>query len=121
MEQRKMICISCPLGCSLEVNILDDDIEIKGNKCKRGEQYGLNEIKDPKRIVTSTIRVLNGKKSLASVKTDKEISKMKMFDIINVINTIQVDAPVKVGDVLIKNIFETGVNIVATSNNDRLS
>jgi CxxC motif-containing protein len=116
MENRKMICISCPLGCSLDVKINDEKIDVSGNKCKRGEGYAVNEVKDPKRIVTSTIKVLGGDRPLVSVKTDKEISKKLIFDVMKLINEKIVKAPVKVGDVLIENVFDTGVNIVATSN-----
>jgi CxxC motif-containing protein len=118
MEHKKMICISCPIGCIIEVKNLDGEININGNRCKSGEEYAINEINNPKRIVTSTLKVNCGNKPLVSVKTDKEVPKNMIFDVMKFINTVQIDAPVKVGDVLIGNILNTGVNIIATSNND---
>lgn len=115
MEIRRMTCINCPLGCSLEVSINDEDIRVSGNRCKRGHEYGINEIKNPRRIVTSTMKVIGGDKPLVSVKTDKEIPKKLMFEAMGVINQSSAKAPVKIGDILIENILETGVNIVATS------
>ena len=110
-----MTCINCPLGCSLEVSIMGEDIQVSGNKCKRGHEYGLNEIKDPRRIVTSTIKVIGGDKPLVSAKTDREIPKKLMIEAMKIINQNKAIAPVNIGDILIKNILETGANIVATS------
>ncbi len=115
MEVKKMTCINCPLGCSLEVSIMGEDIQVSGNKCKRGYEYGINEIKDPRRIITSTIKILDGDRPLVSVKTDREIPKKLIFEAMNIINQSNAIAPVKIGDILIKNILETGANIVATS------
>lgn len=117
MERKKITCIECPLGCSIEVGMADSGITIEGNRCKRGKQYVLSEISDPKRIVTSTMRVNNGTRPLVSIKTDKEISKNMIFDLINFINNVKINAPVKIGDILVENIFGTSVNIIATSNN----
>jgi CxxC motif-containing protein len=115
MEIKRMTCINCPLGCSLEVSINDEDIQVSGNKCKKGHEYGINEIKDPRRIITSTIKVLGGDKPLVSVKTDREIPKKLMLEAMEIIHQSSASAPVKIGDILIENILETGINIVATS------
>ncbi|MDF2674345.1 MAG: hypothetical protein K0R09_2613 [Clostridiales bacterium] len=115
MEIRKMTCINCPLGCSLEVRINDEDIQVSGNKCKRGLEYGVNEIKDPRRIVTSTMKVISGDKPLVSVKTDSEIPKKLIFEAMKIISKSSINAPVKIGDILLENILDTGINIVATS------
>lgn len=115
MEVKRMTCINCPLGCSLEVSVNGDEISVRGNKCKRGQEYGINEVKDPRRIVTSTMKVTGGDKPLVSVKTDNEIPKTLIFEAMKIINQSSISAPVKIGDILIENILETGVNIVATS------
>lgn len=115
MEKKNMVCINCPMGCNLEVEIDGKDIVVRGNNCKRGEEYAKNEVTNPKRIVTSTIRVYNGEKPMVSVKTEHEIPKDKIFDIMKAINETRVNAPVEIGDVVINNILDTGVNIIATS------
>lgn len=115
MEDVRMTCINCPLGCSLEVFVNGEDIEVRGNKCKRGMEYGINEIKDPRRILTSTMRLAGGDKPLVCVKTDREIPKKLIFEAMEVINQMTITAPVKAGDILIKNILGTGSNIVASS------
>ena len=58
MEERKLTCIGCPMGCQLQVIIKDGIVEkVTGNTCKRGADYGKKEVTDPTRIVTSTVRV----------------------------------------------------------------
>lgn len=113
METKELTCINCPMGCSLTVTI-DSEITVKGNNCMRGEVYAKNEITNPTRIVTSTINVLNGKR--VSCKTSKPISKNKIFDVMGEIKKARVEAPIKIGDVLIKNVCDTNVDIVATKN-----
>lgn len=119
MENKKMVCINCPLGCSLDVMIDGDDIKVTGNNCKRGAEYAVNEIRDPKRTVTSTVKVKDGERPVAAVKTKAEISKSLIFDLMKVINDVNVTAPVRVGDVIIKNVLDTGVDVVATANVNR--
>ncbi|WDC83680.1 DUF1667 domain-containing protein [Caloramator sp. mosi_1] len=111
---KKMTCISCPLGCQLEVEV-GENIKVSGNKCKRGEEYAKNEITNPKRIITSTVKVEGGDKPLVSVKTDREIPKDMIFEIMKEINKIKAVAPIQIGDVIIENVLGTGANVVATA------
>ena len=112
METKEMICIGCPLGCNLTVTIDNDDIKVSGNNCPNGERYAKNEISNPVRIVTSTIDVINGDR--VSCKTKEAISKSKIFDCMKEIRKAKVSAPIKIGDVLIKNVANTGVVVIAT-------
>lgn len=114
MVKKELICISCPLGCNLEVSIDDEDIKVRGNSCKRGEVYGIKECTNPTRIVTSTIFVKNGVEEVLPVKTEKDIPKDKIFDCIRLLKDIEVEAPVKIGDVVVANVLGTGINVVAT-------
>lgn len=108
---RKMICIICPKGCHLEI---DENQKVSGNSCKRGEVYAINELTNPTRTVTSTIRVINGKISRVPVVTTKPVPKNKIFEVMNEINQKVVYAPVKVGDIIIKNILDLDIDIKAT-------
>lgn len=119
MEEKNLICINCPMGCSLKVTYDKDFIEVKGNICKRGEEYAKNEITNPKRTVTTTMKVIGGIRPVVSVKTYGEIPKNLIFDFMKLINSKSVNAPVKIGDILIENVLDTGVNVVATSNIDK--
>lgn len=119
MEKRHLTCIGCPMGCQLEVT-LDNGVvtEVTGNTCKRGDDYARKEVTNPTRIVTSTVPVRGGKIAMVSCKTKSDIPKDKIFDCMKEINKIRVDAPVKIGDVLLKDICGTGVDIIATKDVD---
>ena len=110
--KRNMTCIVCPIGCSLEVELEDGKVvSVKGNTCPRGEKYAISECTNPERMVTTTVRCENG--MVLPVKTDKPIPKDKVFECMKIINKTKVDLPVRVGDVIIENVF--GSNIIATS------
>lgn len=111
--KKKLICIACPIGCHLEVDI-DDDYKVTGNQCKRGEVYGKKELVNPTRIVTSTVRIKNGIYNRIPVKTNGEIPKSKIFDVMKALDEIDLISPVKMGDVVIKNVCDTGIDIVTT-------
>lgn len=114
---RELICVSCPIGCALKVELSEggEVLNVSGNNCKRGAQYAVSECTNPERVLTSTMRVKGGKLPVVPVKTSVPIPKGKMFDCMAVINAEVVDAPVKMGDVLINNICDTGADIVATN------
>lgn len=117
MEKRELICICCPLGCPMVVKIEDGKvIETIGNTCKRGETYGVKEITNPTRIVTSTVKVDSGVKPYVSVKTKEDIPKNKIFDCMKALQNVTVKAPIYIGDIIVDNVGGTGVPIVATSN-----
>ena len=117
MEVKNLTCINCPLGCPLTVELEGGQvIRISGNTCKRGEVYARKEGADPTRIVTSTVKVVNGKSDMVSVKTKEDIPKGKIFDCVRALKSVQVEAPVHIGDVVAGNIADTGVDVVATKN-----
>lgn len=111
-----MICIGCPLGCNLTVKIDGENIEVSGNTCPNGQRYAKNEITNPVRIITSTIDVFNGKR--VSCKTKDALPKGKIFDCMKEIRAAKVKVPIKIGDVLIKDVAHTGVDVVATKDID---
>lgn len=117
MEQKNLTCICCPLGCALTVEVENGmDIRVTGNACKRGEDYGKKEVTSPTRIVTSTVRVKGGAAPMVSIKTKSDIPKDKIFDCVKALKEIEVTAPVHIGDVVLQNVANTGVDIVAAKN-----
>lgn len=115
MEKRELTCIGCPMGCPLTVEMKGKEIlHVTGYTCKRGKVYAEKEVTNPTRIVTSTVRVLGGSVNMVSVKTKEDIPKDKIFDCIRALKGITLQAPVHVGDVILKNVAGTGVDIVAT-------
>lgn len=116
MEKRNLTCINCPLGCSIEVTRDGGKYIITGNSCKRGADYALSEITNPKRIVTTSVFVDGGAHPTVSVKTSSEIPKGLMFDCVRELAKVRVKAPVKIGQIIFHNVLNTGADIVATRN-----
>lgn len=110
----KLICICCPRGCHLKVNLKEN--KVRGNNCKKGEDYGISELTNPVRIVTTTVNIKNGELPVIPVKTKNAIPKDLNFKCIEIINKIDLVAPINIGDVIYKNILETGIDIVACRN-----
>ena len=122
MNTRELTCIGCPLGCSLTVSLdttPDGSVEVTnvtGNTCPKGDIYARKEITNPTRIVTSTVRVLNGTSPMVNVKTESDIPKNKIFACVDALRGIEVTAPVKIGDVVLENVANTGVNVISARN-----
>lgn len=115
METRELICIGCPMGCQLRVQIDHSQVtEVAGNTCKRGDVYARKEVTNPTRIVTSTVAIEGGSHAVVSVKTSTDIPKDKIFEIIQEIKKVKVQAPVHIGDVIVHDVARTGADIVAT-------
>ena len=116
--KRNLVCVSCPLGCPIEVEIENGQvISVSGNTCKRGDVYARKEVTNPTRIVTSTVRVTGSALThMVSVKTREDIPKDKIFACVEAIKDITVQAPVHIGDVILANVAGTGVDIIATKN-----
>ncbi len=113
---KEFTCVSCPMGCKLNAFEEESGYKITGYSCKRGLQYGLQEMEDPRRNISSTVRIQNGFLSMLPVKTSAPIPKDRIFSVMEIINNQKIEAPVSVGDVIIPNILETGVDIIATRN-----
>ena len=111
---KEMICIQCPVGCKLAVREKNGEIYVEGNKCKRGEEYAINEIRRPTRILTTTVFIEGGKHEMLPVKSDGEIPKSLLRKAMKELASVRVKAPVKCGDVVYENVANTGINIVAT-------
>ncbi|MGN1147452.1 MAG: DUF1667 domain-containing protein [Lachnospiraceae bacterium] len=115
METVEMTCIRCPLGCALTaVKEEGGTIAVTGNTCPRGAEYARNELTDPRRMVTSTVRIAGRRNQVLSVKTATDIPKGKIQECVEALKQAEVTAPVHIGDIILKNVADTGVDIVAT-------
>ena len=117
MNKRELTCIGCPMGCQLTVETENGEvISVTGNTCKIGDQYARKEVTNPTRIVTSTVVIDGGIHARLPVKTAADIPKSAIFKVMDDINKALVQAPVKIGDVIIRNVASTVVDVVATRN-----
>lgn len=117
MKRRELICIGCPMGCPIVVEMEDGKVlSVTGNTCPRGESYARKEVTNPTRIVTTTVRVDGGKVPMINVKTEQDIPKDKIFECIAALRGVTMKAPIHIGDIILENVAGTGVNIVAAGN-----
>ena len=100
------------MGCTITVTLDGEKIvNVVGNTCPRGKTYAVNELTCPRRVVTSTVKTVNGK--VLSVKTDGSVKKQDIFKVMDIINGITVKIPINVGEVVYENISED-INLIAT-------
>ena len=115
MNKKEITCIVCPIGCKIIVESDGKQCKIvDGNKCKQGVEYAQLEALDPRRVLTSSILVVSGEWPLVSVKTTKPVPKDRLSFVLKEIKEAMVEAPVLIGDVLIKNVCNLDIDVVAT-------
>ena len=116
MRDQNLTCIGCPLGCSISVSLSDNGevSEITGNTCKKGEEYARKEVTNPSRVVTSIVKINNGDVNMVSVKTAEDIPKGKIWECLVALKRVALTAPVQIGEVIVENVADTGVDVVAT-------
>jgi len=111
---KEMICISCPIGCHLEVTRQDGEITVQNNKCARGEVYGREELLAPKRVVTATCPTDSRLVARVPVKTSAPIGKELINSLLDELYRTEVKAPVRCGDRVMENYGGSGVDVVVT-------
>ncbi|MDI6616071.1 MAG: DUF1667 domain-containing protein [Syntrophaceae bacterium] len=119
MAQKKtFICIGCPLGCRVTLTIDGKGAVagFAGNKCKEGEKYVLEEYTNPVRTLTATVLTEGSSQPLLAVRTSRPIVKTKLAEGMAVIAKVRARPPLKIGDVVVPNLLDTGADIVASGN-----
>lgn len=113
---RTDICLRCPRGCEVRTMLGPDDeiLEMSGNKCKLGVAYVEQEITDPRRVLPTTVRVLNGERPLVPVWTPEPMPKGLLLELAADTRRMEVEAPVTVGDVVVEDWRGLGVRLVAS-------
>lgn len=106
---KEITCIICPVGC----RILIDKDNISNYKCKRGLEYAKEELTNPKRNITTTVKAINLSKRRVAVRLDKEIPKNKIFDVLKEIKKVKIKKSIKRGEVIKENILNLGVNLIS--------
>jgi len=113
--KKELTCIECPQGCRIVVTLQDKKmLAITGNKCKQGKTYAMKECTYPERVLTSTVVAQDLPLKLVPVKTDKPIPKDRIFDVMEVVHKVCLQKGVKCGDIIVANVCELDVNLVAT-------
>lgn len=110
---KDLICIVCPQGCRLRVDE-SKDYAVTGNRCPRGMAYGRTELENPVRTITSTVAVRGAMYPRCPVKTSAPIPKALIFEVMRTLDGLVLDAPVHLGQVVVRDVCGTGVDFVAT-------
>ena len=112
---KNITCIVCPNGCEISVEGKEGDWKISGNACPKGRVFAINEMTNPLRSICSTVRTTFEDYPRLPVRTDREVPKERIFEIMDQINKVIIDNPVHSGDIIIENVLNTGVNIISES------
>lgn len=112
--KQELICIVCPKGCHLTAEQTAEGWQITGFGCPRGQQYGVAEMTNPTRVVTSTVRITGGIHPRLPVKTDGALPRSLVRDAVRMLDTVEVTAPAACGQVILADIGGTGINFVAS-------
>lgn len=108
---KKMICIVCPVGCHLTI---DTNQQIGGNRCKRGIDYAIAELTNPTRVLTTTLKTTALHLPRLSVKSRQPLPKAMLMEAMEYLNSIVLNHDVVIGEVIVPNLCNTGISIVAT-------
>jgi len=111
----ELICIVCPRGCHLSVDE-NNGYTVTGNSCPKGAEYGKKELVAPTRVLTSIVKISGAMYPCCPVKTSTAIPKAQIKEAMDLLKDVQIKAPVKIGDVVVKNILGTGADWIATKN-----
>ena len=114
-EQREFICVTCPVGCSIEAVVEGQDlVEMRGQACARGESFVREELTDPRRMLTTTVRVRGGKLPLVPVHSSAPLPQHLLMEVARALRQVELAAPVHERQVVLENVLDTQVDIVTS-------
>jgi CxxC motif-containing protein len=119
-EISEIICVTCPKGCTLRVKHEGKEVLEVLDGCKRGEEYAICELQDPRRMVASTVRVDGGLHPLVPVYTRKAFPKHLIPKLARELRQVEIPAPVKINQVVLANALGTGIDVVASRDMPKL-
>ncbi|MDI7274853.1 MAG: DUF1667 domain-containing protein [Anaerolineae bacterium] len=115
LEETRLICTTCPMGCTLEVAHDGSTVaRVTGHSCRKGIDYARAELSDPRRMVATTVRVRRGLHPLVPVCTAAPFPKGKIMELMAELRRVEIDAPVRLGQIVLANALGTGVDVVAS-------
>ena len=115
MQTIQKICICCPAGCHLEITRGDDGaIKVSGNNCPRGDKYARQEVTDPRRTVTTTVAAVNNPHCRIPVKSTAPVPMAMIPELLQALYALEIPLPVALGDIILKDYRQSGIDIVAT-------
>jgi CxxC motif-containing protein len=120
-EREHYVCLGCPIGCALElVHEGDEIVDVTGNRCNRGAKYARQEFTDPRRGLSTTVAIRGARWERLPVKVTSPVPKERQLEAARLIHALRVDAPVRMGQVLLENLLgDPAISVVATHTLER--
>ena len=125
-ETLQFNCTTCPSECLLTVEVERDSngavVEVRsvtGNSCPRGDKFARQELTCPVRVLTTTVAVSGGDEALLPVRTAEAIPLALHAQAMDLIRGLLVDAPIHMGDIILPNLLDTNINLIASMDIDR--
>ncbi len=112
--KKEFTCIVCPVSCNLVVEDQEGHLTVSENQCKRGLIFGENEFRNPKRMLTTTVKITGSSVKRLPVISVDEVPKNRLIELAELLYKVTVKSPVHRGDIVAKNIGNTGVDVIAT-------
>lgn len=121
IETLQFNCTTCPSECLLTVEV-ERDAEghvakvrsVTGNNCPRGDKFAHRELTCPMRVLTTTVAVSGGDEALLPVRTAEAIPLELHAQAMALIRGLVVNAPIHMGDVILPNLLDTNINLIAS-------
>jgi CxxC motif-containing protein len=114
-DEKSLICVTCPMGCGLDVALEDGQVvAVEGQGCKRGLAYARDELANPRRVITTTVRVQAGRHPLLPVYTDGPFPRGQILELLAELRQVAVSAPVQAGQVILADALGTGIQVLAS-------
>ncbi len=115
MEEKKLICVICPVGCEVSATLEDGELkDINGYRCAQGEEYAREEFTSPSRILTATVWIKGSRVSQLPVRSNRPLPRPKLEEVMALLAREKLEVPIKEGQIIIENILGTGADIVSS-------
>ena len=108
-----LVCINCPRGCKLTVEEVNGEVQVSGNFCPRGINYGVSELKNPLRTLTTTVPISSKKHQRLPIMSAQPLPKGMIMEAMKALKDVRVEAPVRAGDVIVAKVAGTDCDMVA--------
>lgn len=125
-EALQFNCTTCPSECLLTVEVERDADghvaevrSVTGNNCPRGDKFARQELSCPMRVLTTTVAVSGGDEALLPVRTAEAIPLELHAQAMVLIRGLVINAPIHMGDVVLENLLDTNINLVASMDIDQ--
>lgn len=113
--KKEMICITCPIGCRLTLTEdSNGELQVDGNRCRRGKTYAVEEYRSPKRTVTASVHIGSVVQKRLPVRTDAPLPVHEITTLLSTLYRMKIHPPVKRGEILVRDFHGTSVNVIAS-------